>query len=242
MVVIPAYNEAATIRTVAERVLQQLPGLVVVDDGSGDGTAALLEGLPVTVLHNELNQGKAISLWRGMQYALEQGADAVITLDGDAQHAPEDIPRLIAVSERYADALIIAARIRNREQAPRARYFANRFADFWISWAAGQCIVDTQSGYRLYPASFLKSYSPRLALNSSFVFESEALIDAVRSGHQCRMVPIAAVYPVGSRRSHFRPVADIALIVRMVAWKLFSRGMFLPGLWRAMVGRLRLEL
>lgn len=241
MVVIPAYNEAATIRTVAERVLRQLPDLVVVDDGSNDGTAAQLADLPVLLLRNEPNQGKAAALWRGMQHALEQGAGAVITLDGDAQHAPEDIPRLIAAAKRAPDALIIAARTRNRAAAPRARYFANRFADFWISWAAGQRIVDSQSGYRLYPASFLSSYTPRLGANTGFVFESEVLIDAVRAGHICHMVPIAAVYPPGARRSHFRPVADIALIVRMVAWKLFTRAMYLPGLWRALFGRLRLE-
>ena len=241
MVVIPAYNEAATIRGLAERVLLQLPRLIVVDDGSGDDTAAALAGLPLTVLRNDTNQGKGYSLWRGMQHALEQGADAVITLDGDGQHAPEDIPALLATADSDGEAVIIAARTRNRENAPRARYFANRFADFWISWAAGQRIVDTQSGFRLYPRSFLQQYQPRLSREAGFVFESEAVIEAVRRGHRCRMVPIDAVYPVGARHSHFRPVTDIARIVRMVAWKLFTRGMFPWGLWRALTGPLLID-
>ena len=69
--VIPAYNEAATIRDIAVRTLGQVPRLIVVDDGSDDATAAALEGLPVTVLRNAVNMGKAASLWRGMQRALE---------------------------------------------------------------------------------------------------------------------------------------------------------------------------
>jgi glycosyltransferase involved in cell wall biosynthesis len=88
-VVIPAYNEASTIRIVAEGALEQCKQVIVVDDGSVDETLAELQSLPVTLLQNKINMGKAASLWRGMQQALANDVDGVITLDGDCQHRPE---------------------------------------------------------------------------------------------------------------------------------------------------------
>lgn len=230
MTVIPAYNEAATIRGVVQRAMPYGP-VIVVDDGSTDGTAAQLEGLAVTVLRNEHNCGKGQSLWRGMQHALSLGAKAVVTLDGDGQHAPEDIPRLQLLAERMPRAMVIAARLRERRAAPRARRIANGMADFWISWAAGRAIVDSQSGFRLYPAELLRTFQAG-DTSGGFVFESEILIEALRRGFDCVAVPITTVYRPEARPSHFRPVADISRIVLMVGGKLFSRGMYPQGLWR----------
>jgi glycosyltransferase involved in cell wall biosynthesis len=151
-VVIPAYNEARTIADVAQRALAQIEQVIIVDDGSDDATVEQLHGMPVTVLRHTANQGKAASLWTGMQHALTLGADAVITLDGDGQHRPEEIPRLLAAAQNPT-AIIIAARLKGRTQVPRARRFANGMADFWIAWAAGYPLHDTQSGFRCYPAS-----------------------------------------------------------------------------------------
>jgi glycosyltransferase involved in cell wall biosynthesis len=240
MIVIPAYNEAATIRAVAERALVHGP-VIVVDDGSGDDTVARLDGLDVTVLRNERNSGKAASLWRGMQHALSLDAAAVISIDGDGQHAPEDIPRLLAVAARLPQTVVIAARLRDRQSAPRARRIANGVADFWISWAAGRSIADSQSGFRLYPAELLRDYVPRLRERGGFVFESEILIDAVRRGFDCVALPIATVYQAGARPSHFRPVADITRIVLMVAGKLAARGFYPQGLWRVWREAARIE-
>ena len=233
-VVIPAYNEAATIRDVASRALEQCSQVIVVDDGSSDDTVARLDGLPLTVLQNGQNAGKAASLWSGMSYALREGAEMVITIDGDGQHDPADIPRLLAAAAHYPGHTLIAARLENRESAPRARLFANNFADFWISWAAGQWVHDSQSGFRLYPAELLRGFTPREDRRYGFVFESEVLILGIRRGFPSVSVPIASVYRHGARPSHFRPVADITLIVQMVAWKLITRGLFLHGLWRAL--------
>ncbi len=96
---------------------------------------------------------------------------------------------------------------------------------------------DSQSGFRLYPAELLRGLTPRQDRRYGFVFESEVLIIGIRRGFPSVSVPITSVYRHGARPSHFRPVADITLIVRMVAWKLITRGLFLPGLWRALVTR-----
>jgi len=229
-VVIPAYNEAETVRDVAMRAWQQCANVVVVDDGSTDSTARTLAGLDMTVLRNEDNIGKAGSLWRGFQHALEYGAVAVITLDADGQHAPEEIPSFVKRSLDDPTAFLIGARRRDQRKSSPWRYIANRIADFWIGWAAGQPIEDSQSGFRLYPAELLREVTLKHNRSRSFVFESEIVIEAARRGFQCRNVPVTVTPRSGPRPSHFRPVLDILKITRMVAWKLLSRGMFLRGL------------
>ncbi len=222
-VVIPAYNEAATIGEVAARALHVVPLVVVIDDGSNDGTQTALAGSRVVLLANAQNLGKAASLRRGIEYALARGVQAVITLDGDGQHDPCEIPRLIAAHEARPGGIVIGSRLLGRTSIPRPRYYANRFANFWIAWAAGHPIADSQSGFRLYPSEVLGATLSRCDTRASFTFESEILIEAGRRGYATCSLPVRAIYHAQSRRSHFKPVADIARIVRMVAWKLISR-------------------
>ena len=233
-VLIPAYNEAATIRDIAQRCLPFTGLLIVVDDGSSDGTGDALASLPVTVLRHERNEGKAASLWDGFQLALDRKVAGVITLDGDGQHAPEEISKLLAAAQQHPDHLIIGSRLWDKSAFPPARYRANRFANFWIAWAAGQPLEDSQSGFRVYPASLLRKLLARERHASGFVFESEVIIDAARLGHPSIPVRISAIYRAGARQSHFHPMRDIAQIVVMVAWKLISRGLYPAGLVRSL--------
>ncbi len=230
--VIPAYNEAATIRDVATRALRFLPGVIVVNDGSTDRTQQELSGLALTVVSNPVNLGKGASLWRGFALALAEGADAVITLDADGQHCPEDIPRLVEAAKTHPGRIIIGARLWDRDKVPPLRYIGNRFANFWVAWAAGYRVADSQSGFRLYPAPLLRSI--KAAPSASFAFESEILIEAGRAGVRSVPVPIAALYPPQARPSYYRSTVDTARIVRMIAWKLVSRGLDLPGLVRSL--------
>jgi len=233
-VVIPAYNEASTIADIALRANRFTDLVIIVDDGSSDDTARVLETLPVTVLRNQGNLGKGKSLLRGTGLALELGATAIITLDGDGQHWPEDIPLLLDKASANPDTIIIAARLRNRNCAPLLRRFANGFADFWISLAAGYQIRDSQSGFRLYPATIFQQCATR---GDNFVFESEILIDAARQGIFSRGVAINTVYRKNSRGSHYRPARDTWAIVRMVAGKLVRQGLYPRGLLRALCMR-----
>lgn len=232
--VIPAFQEAATIADVVARLRAAMPGMpvLVVDDGSTDGTAALAATAGAEVLDGAANQGKGAALRRGMRAALARGAGFVATLDGDGQHRPEDLPRLAALAA--ADAIVIGSR-RGAAGQPAARRRANRVADFWISWAARHPVSDSQSGFRIYPAAALATLTRYEGRARGFTFESEILIDAARQGITTVPAAIPALYDGTLRRpSHFRPVADIARIVIMVAGKLLARGMDPVGLLRSL--------
>jgi glycosyltransferase involved in cell wall biosynthesis len=235
--VIPARNEARSIRALAEACLQHVRQVIVVDDASTDGTAEALSGLPITLLSNKVRLGKGGALSRGFREALEHGAHAVVTLDGDGQHDPHDIPAFVEAANRYPGHLIIGARIKGAACAPRLRRAANRIADFWISWAAGTPICDSQSGHRLYPRELLMSVHANAEFADGFAFESELLIESTRHGFGVAAVPIETRYPGDARASYFRPAYDIWRITRMVTWKLASRAMFLSGLARALLSQ-----
>ncbi len=226
-VVIPALNEALRIRGVVESALRQCGNVILIDDGSDDDTVAQIATLPVTVLRNPQRMGKGASLRRGFQAALERGARAVVTMDGDGQHLAEDIPRLLAAANVHPDHIVIGARLRRRAQQPRYRRLANAFADWGIAWGTGYQIADTQSGQRLYPAAVAALGD---VPGEDFVFEAQILISAARNlGTRCVSVPIESRYapadpvqraaaPAGEqfRRSHFRPLRDFTRITSHV--------------------------
>lgn len=236
--VIPAYNEGATIRRIAEGALDASPNVIVVNDGSTDDTKAALDGLSVRRIDFSANRGKAAALLAGFREALTiGGVDGIVTLDGDGQHRTGDIAAIAEKGLDGGNAIVVGSRLWDTDKFPASRLRANKVANFWISWAAGQRIADSQSGFRYYPASVLRQLNLDACSQRGFVLESELLILASWAGSPVRSVRIPALYGAGDfRPSHFRPVADITHIVLMVAGKLLSRGMNIPGLVRYMRG------
>lgn len=233
-VVIPAYNEAASVREIAAKALAHVSLVIVVDDGSVDETTRQLDGLPLVLLRNCVNQGKAASLCRGFEHALDQDVDAIISLDADGQHRPEDIPRLLEASARAPDHVIIGARLHNRDETPGVRRFGQFMADFWIGWAAGRRIRDTQSGYRLYPGALLRELDLSHGPRRSFLFESEVLVEATQRRFGVAWIGIDAIYGSSQRQSHYRAWGDTWAIVVMVAGKLLRQGLNPIGLLRVL--------
>lgn len=247
VLVIPAYNEGATLGSLVRDALRLpaccIDAVIVVDDGSTIDCQALLPTEPrVKFVRHRLNEGKARALIDGMQLALEQKPDLVVTMDGDGQHRVQDIPVLLTAAQALPKTIVVGARLADRGSIPSARYRANRFANFWIAWASGHRVADSQSGFRAYPAELLATVLPRLArrypagVNSrrkGFVFESEMLIESGRHHHFSTPVVIPAIYET-HRSSHFRPVADITQIVIMVAGHLLRRGLYPQGLWNSL--------
>ena len=223
--VIPAYNEEKTIRRLVEGTLNQMDRVVVVNDGSTDDTSLKIADLPIELLSNTDNKRKAHALWRGFHLILgsESELEGVITLDGDGQHRPEDISRLVDTYAEFSDHLIIGTRTRDWGLFPPIRRWANQLANFGISLAAGCRIPDTQSGFRLYPASLLRKLQADSKHYNGFVFESEVIIEAVKLGFKIHSIPIAAVYRNDLRKSHFRPARDTLEIGKMIVGKIASR-------------------
>lgn len=235
-VVIPALNEALRIREVVEGALRHCAHVIVVDDGSDDGTAERIADLPVTVLRHERRMGKGASLRDGFRAALARGVRGVLTMDGDGQHSADDIPRLLEAAERYPDAIVIGARLRRRAQQPLHRRLANEFGDWGIAWGCGYRIADTQSGQRYYPAA---ACALRDVPGEDFVFEAQILISAARTlGLRCVSVPIESRYQgpgaVGQfRKSHFRPLRDLWRITSHVVRQVWNHGHVLREYRRA---------
>ena len=232
-IVIPAYNEEATIKDVVQSALKQCEIVIVIDDGSKDKTIEALDGLAITLIRHDVNKGKAASLWDGFMAALKEGVDGIITIDGDGQHSADDIPLLLNKSAEYPNDIIIGARLADKSVIPAKRYYANKVANFWVGWAAGYPIADSQSGFRLYPKILFENLE--ISTEHGFVFESEILIKAAQAGVYSHPVKIPAVYKKGARASHFRGVHDITLITKMVWKSLSTRWFFLSGLYHSSI-------
>jgi glycosyltransferase involved in cell wall biosynthesis len=232
--IIPARNEERTIREVADAARAGVDLVIVVDDGSTDRTVDCLSGLDVIVLSHESARGKAAALASGFERAVAENADRVVTLDGDGQHDPADIPRLLDAARAHPDHIVIGARVRQRHRQPKSRRFANRFADFWVSWASGQPVADSQTGFRVYPRALLDAVRPSTRKRHGFVYETAMLVDGARAGFPCIAVAIDSVYRDDARPSYFRPGRDIWEIFWFIFWRILLRALYLPGLWRAL--------
>jgi glycosyltransferase involved in cell wall biosynthesis len=211
---IPAYNEAPHIAAVARGAARHVAEVVVIDDGSTDGTYEAAASAGVTCLRMPRNQGKAVALRAGLEYAQARDFTHVLTLDGDGQHLPEDIPALL---DAGAADLVIGARGFDRAGMPRSRYFSNTVGSKVASWLVGREILDSQSGFRLIRLERLRGVRLR---SRCYEFEMELLIKVVRGGGTVGHAPVRAVYHDGQARSKMHPVRDT---VRICLWSLAFR-------------------
>lgn len=214
-VVIPALNEALRIREVVAGALEHFPHVIVVDDGSDDGTADCIADLPAIVLRHPRRGGKGQALRSGFAEAVRRGLRGVLTMDGDGQHAASDLPRLLASANRHPGCIVIGARLRKRATQPLLRRLANAFGDWGVAWGTHYQVADSQSGQRFYPAAVIALDE---VPGEDFVFEAQVLISAARLlGTRCVSVPIESRYRDANsdepfRPSHFRPLRDLTRI------------------------------
>lgn len=210
-VIIPTYNNVATISAVVKDVLCFCQDVIVVNDGSTDGTQDILKDLTGIVLVSyEKNKGKGYALKTGFKKALELGFSYAITLDADGQHYAKDIELFLKANQEYPGTLIVGERKLEGVERSAGSNFANNFSNFWFYIQTGRRLKDTQTGYRLYPLKKLKGYN---FLTSRYEAELELLVFASWGGVTLESIAIDVYYPPKEERvSHFRPIADFARI------------------------------
>lgn len=204
-ILIPAYNAEKTVAAVADECLMHGVPVVVVDDGSVDRTTEVLCGKPITLLRHERNFGKGKALRTGFSWALEQGHDAVVTLDADGQHEVSAIPLLYQEACTRGVDLLIASRQAQFEQMAGLRAFWNRFGVWCMRKRTGFEITDSQSGFRCYSSGLLRGID---VISDGYDLEMEVLMKGWRNGFSIDSFPVAARVADGRSTSHFRPVRD----------------------------------
>jgi glycosyltransferase involved in cell wall biosynthesis len=213
--VIPCFNEAETIRVVVAGVRKYLPTVLVIDDGSSDVTGAEAADAGAEVLRQPGPQGKGAALRLGWTEASRRGFEWVLSLDGDGQHAPEDIPRFFAGAEQTGATLIVGNRMNSPGKMPRQRKWVNQWLSRRLSKLAGQELPDSQCGFRLMRLAAWRGLGLK---TSHFEIESEVLLDFVRAGHPVAFVPVQALYK--SEQSKIHPWLDT---VRWFRWWRVAR-------------------
>jgi glycosyltransferase involved in cell wall biosynthesis len=218
--IVPAYNAAPFIEPVLASISRHIPAshIIVVDDGSTDGTALAAERCGVRVVRHEANGGKGAAIRTAQRIVASlPGIDAVIMLDADGQHDPAEIPRFAEEFMKGKADLIVGNRMAAAGAMPAIRVFTNRLTSAIVSLRARQRIPDSQNGYRLVRASLLG----RLELvTSRYEIDSEIIIKACRAGGRASSIPVRTIY--GSEKSAIHPLRDtyrfIALVTRSLFW------------------------
>lgn len=223
-VVIPVYNHGLRVAAVIEEARELELPIFVVDDGSTDTTADQLATLAgITVLRHGVNQGKGAALLTGFAAAAAT-CDWALTIDADGQHRPADARALLAFASQSGRSLILGTRQgMEEEHVPWTSRFGRGFSNFWVWVAGGPRVMDSQSGFRLYPLPEVLDLHVQAR---RYQFEVEVLVRARRRGIDTFEVPIRVVYqPRGERISHFRPWGDFmrntSTFARLICARLF---------------------
>lgn len=216
-VILPSYNAARFLEKVIADIRGVVPGIrvLVVDDGSSDGTAEVARAAGAEVIVHAVNQGKGGALATGNAWALEQGLEWVYTMDADGQHLPAEMPNFRAEAERGGYDVVVGNRMDQTRDMPWLRKRTNEFTSWVVSKLAGVRIPDSQNGYRLYRVACLEGVKLR---TTRYDTESEILVRLARRGYRIGAVPVSTIY--GDEKSSINPFVDTGRFFRLV-WRLW---------------------
>ncbi len=211
LVVIPSFNEAKYIGAVVSEVRKMGYKVLVVDDGSTDETSEEACKAGADVMRHDLNKGKGAALNTGYKHARDIGSVVLITMDGDGQHAPADIPTFIEAYNRTGIPVLIGNRLLDDKTMPTMRRLTNHFMSWLLSRQMGQYIPDTQCGFRLYRSDVVPYVT---TISDRFEAESEILLQVADRGIQMGWVRVSTIY--GTGESKINPLKDTRLFFRML--------------------------
>jgi glycosyltransferase involved in cell wall biosynthesis len=207
---IPAYNASGHVGNVVRRTLAHAGRVLLVDDGSTDGSGEEACAAGAEVIRHATNQGKGAALRTGLARCGVMGCEWIVLLDADGQHHPDDIPRLLAGGVRGAK-FVLGNRMNQTANMPFWHRVGNRLSSWIVSRLCGQPLPDSQCGFRLLHRDLLGS----LALTADhYEVDSEMLILAARAGCRIASVPVATIY--AGEHSNIRPLKDAWRVLRLL--------------------------
>jgi len=204
---IPAYNEADHLGAVVGSALRHVGTVLVVDDGSGDGTDEVARRAGAEVARHAVRRGKGAAIRTGLDCLRGRGHRYLLLLDGDGQHDPDDAPALIVAAEENGYDLVIGHRVLDPDFHGAVRYYTNLVGCNVLSRWTGLELLDSQSGFRLVRSALLDE----IELDArGFEIETEMLLKLCRRGARVGHVEVRSVAP--NRKSRLRPVRDVTRI------------------------------
>lgn len=218
LVIIPAFNEAKVIADVIKGLPKSIRGvskidLVVVDDGSGDSTGAKARNAGAKVIRHNINRGLGAAIKTGLEFAKRTKIDIAVTFDGDGQHNPQDLEKLIrTIIEKKAD-VVIGSRFMTFQKIPIDRLIINWFANFITLIFFGAFSTDSQSGLRAFSKKAIENLNLR---TDRMAISSEILLEAKRNNLVIMEVPSTAIYTQYSRKKGQKNTNAIPILTRFL--------------------------
>ena len=222
LAVIPCYNEEATIGSIVLKAKRHVNEVLVVDDGSIDDTCKIAREAGATVISHKYNKGKSIAIKTGFRYALEKDYDYVITIDGDGQHNPSEIPVVLRTVVNNGHDISIGFRSGSSTEMPMWRRVGKRVLDYATSFGNGGFVTDSQCGFRAFNKKAVKAITPNLN-GGAFNVESEQLIKAHELGLGVVNTNVSCKYENLKKTSTKDPTSHGFSVLKYVIWLVTER-------------------
>jgi len=231
LICIPAYNEEKNISKFVTKCKQYSDMIVVCDDGSTDQTSHLAKLSGAKVISHKTNNGKGAALKSLFEYAKNIECDIVVTIDGDGQFLPEEIPKLLQKIQNDDSDIVIGSRLNTNSDMPLYRKIGNKFLDKMTNLAVDVSVSDTQSGFRAYSKKILH----KIHFDAdNFSADSEILVNAAKKNIRISEVPITVIYNTGGRTSTQNPISHFTSVftnlLENIAIKSPLKYLGIPGL------------
>lgn len=238
IVIIPCYNEEATIGKIIFKARNFVNQVLIIDDGSSDNTKKIAIDFGATVITHKTNKGKSAGIKTGFRYALNNNYDYIITMDGDGQHDPNEIPILLNNLKNNGHDITLGIRYGNSTEMPLWRKFGKRVLDYATSFGNGGLVTDSQCGFRAFNKKAIENILPRLK-GKSFSVESEQLIRAHEIGLKIECQRISCRYK-DLNTSKKTPASHGISVLTYILWLLAERKplifLALPGFISLIIG------
>ena len=237
LVCIPAFNEGNVIDKVIKNCLKFSDRVVVCDDGSADNTSEVADNAGADVIRHEKNIGKGEALRSLFKFASHSNNDIIVTIDGDGQFLPEEIPKLVkGIKENKSD-IVVGYRFDDTVDMPDYRKFGNKMLDKMTNMIQELSVRDTQSGFRAYSKKVIEIIDFKM---KGFGADAEILIDATKKGFRLTEEKITVIYDTGAKTSTKNPISHsgevITSLFEMIAIKSPLKFVGVPGIIMIVVG------